>query len=1175
MSDALWIRELTVRRMPGFPSGGIGLSRLCGGINLVRGPNASGKTTTARAIQALLWQEADDRISVAGRLEMGGASWLVDVDGRHVQWQREGHPASPPPLPPAETRSRYFLSLHELLQADDRELADLIRIESAGGYDVPSAARELGFGTRGRPHKLVTALGDALDVRKAAMQEAYRLRDAGRELYDLRSEADELHASAERVRALEKGLYLAHVRVAASEAHRRVESFPEALATLLGDEIERLREWKIDEASHLEARTKAMEAARDAERRLGGAQLGEEGIDRSVLQDLAGKTERARDLERDVAAEEEALAEARARRERTDVSLGMEPASGEDSGPPVDLSERGSRRLDAFLRRAGELQASRAALQGRLEALDAASSATGKGESATESVERARAAIGILREWLRSGAVDSAGDPRRDQLLLGSALVLVSTGALTLILGVVSDPTHVAGIATGLFAAAAGIALLVLRPRSPADPRSALQAEAERLGQRPGQWTFESVREHLDGLERTMAKLQLDEERRTERARLERDREKLEQEALVLSDERTRLAGELGIAPPEDDLSLHLMGTRLLARDAAEREAAGAAGRLAAARDRLDGLLEAARELLEPYGHAPRDVDMLVAARNDLQDRRERHEAATRDLADARRREATANEGLRKLRDAMAALWTRTGLEGPDREAELRLLVGQLDAYRAAVSELDGFQRDRDTAGRALRDLADADDTTARSLLEDEDRLNDPASLEHQLENARRADREAREVRDRITEIQTELKQARRRHDLEDAIARVDEARAQLEEQRNSDIEAEVGDALATWLQRQSSDHNRPAVFHRARDLLVQITRGRYRLEMSEGDPAAFRAYDTEAGRGRALDELSAGTRLQLLLAVRIAFVETLESGATLPLLLDEVLANCDDHRARAIMDAAVALAKAGRQTFYFTAQADELAKWREVLEQSDVSWVERGLATPGDGDRHGFEWTARPTDPASLPEPDGRSHAEYGRALEPPRFDPWATDVGGLHLWYLVDEPDTLHGLLAMGISTWGQLETLARSDRGEAPPVVSAAVRAAGHRATLCERFTALYRRGRGRPIDRSVLLESDAVSEAFIDEVSKLCRELEGQGVALMDALADGRVSRFRTRMIEKLETFLVDQGHISREERLSDDRILAELVSEAHRLGSDLDGPDIQALVLRLARGPEGA
>src|SRR5690606_25685238 len=128
------------------------------------------------------------------------------------------------------------------------------------------------------------------------------------------------------------------------------------------------------------------------------------------------------------------------------------------------------------------------------------------------------------------------------------------------------------------------------------------------------------------------------------------------------------------------------------------------------------------------------------------------------------------------------------------------------------------------------------------------------------------------------------------------------------------------------------------------------------------------------------------GTRVQLLLAVRVAFVETQEQGARLPLVFDEVLANSDDDRAQAAIEAVMALARAGRQVFYLTAQWDEVSRWQRALDGAgldhrfiDLAEVRR-LAAAG----------RRPLPamgPARLapPAPGGCTYQEYGQLLQVP----------------------------------------------------------------------------------------------------------------------------------------------------------------------------------------------
>ena len=92
-----------------------------------------------------------------------------------------------------------------------------------------------------------------------------------------------------------------------------------------------------------------------------------------------------------------------------------------------------------------------------------------------------------------------------------------------------------------------------------------------------------------------------------------------------------------------------------------------------------------------------------------------------------------------------------------------------------------------------------------------------------------------------------------------------------LRRQRDVDYELVAGNQLADFLARKERERERPAVFRRAQELFVDITHGHFQLDIDDrsGTPA-FRAVDTRQQRGLTLDELSSGTRLQLLLAVKL-----------------------------------------------------------------------------------------------------------------------------------------------------------------------------------------------------------------------------------------------------------------------------------------------------------------
>ena len=71
--------HVSIRRMPGFEEGGPAVGGLSGGVNLFHGPNASGKTSLAKAVRALMWPStAGAGWDVSGRAVLGAQEWVID-----------------------------------------------------------------------------------------------------------------------------------------------------------------------------------------------------------------------------------------------------------------------------------------------------------------------------------------------------------------------------------------------------------------------------------------------------------------------------------------------------------------------------------------------------------------------------------------------------------------------------------------------------------------------------------------------------------------------------------------------------------------------------------------------------------------------------------------------------------------------------------------------------------------------------------------------------------------------------------------------------------------------------------------------------------------------------------------------------------------------------------------
>jgi uncharacterized protein YhaN len=117
--------------------------------------------------------------------------------------------------------------------------------------------------------------------------------------------------------------------------------------------------------------------------------------------------------------------------------------------------------------------------------------------------------------------------------------------------------------------------------------------------------------------------------------------------------------------------------------------------------------------------------------------------------------------------------------------------------------------------------------------------------------------------------------------------------------------------ALAeTMMQRalqRFEEHHQPRLLLEVGRWLKRLTRGRYvQLQQSLQEPGVIRIVD-EHGKARTPDELSTGTREQLFLAMRLAYVTDYSlRHDPLPMVLDDVLVNFDEDRARETLQALV-----------------------------------------------------------------------------------------------------------------------------------------------------------------------------------------------------------------------------------------------------------------------------
>lgn len=255
---------------------------------------------------------------------------------------------------------------------------------------------------------------------------------------------------------------------------------------------------------------------------------------------------------------------------------------------------------------------------------------------------------------------------------------------------------------------------------------------------------------------------------------------------------------------------------------------------------------------------------------------------------------------------------------------------------------------------RVLPEKSRAEFEKQLKVLETEPKPGESASglgqAELEVESRRR--REALEqVQQKANELRFEIDETWRRYHSEhpEKVERLERARLALERarrfKRSVDLARETIQSVAQETHRRWADH----LNHRVGELLKVVGTGIEQVRFGEDlDFSLTLPGGQQLARGRAVQQISAGARDQLYLAVRLAVSEYLSRGkAPLPLLLDDCFANCDDGRARLGMKMLLEHFAKQHQVILVTCHRERfrhLAELDRDLYASRVQWLDLGV---------------------------------------------------------------------------------------------------------------------------------------------------------------------------------------------------------------------------------------
>ena len=1149
------LRRLTIHGLPGITPG-FTFDPPDAGVILVTGPNAIGKSSLARALKHLL-SGVDRRndppaLSLEAEFDSGDTHWQVTRNGGQIVWMRDGQVDTAPSLPSGDQISLYRLSMESLLADDrnDQALAEEIWRTLRGGFDLDAPRVPLG-GRWGRKEE--SALTKARGQLGTVERHYATLQADEAQLPDLDRSIQAAKQAGERLKHLEQAEKLYEAIGQREDRQDAVSQFPSDMDKLKGNELERL--------DACEARiTKLRERAEDEQRKLQAAQAERQS---SGLADSAPPTEAMARVEAhlntlDRHASDRAHAEQDANKAEAELRDAQAQFEGDGTAPNLSADS---------LEQARSVVEPLVDTEARLRELKQQLKLAGEPPDESE-IDQLRAGVHALWSWLAAAAQPDPPHRGISGVLWFTAAALLGVSAVVaLVQQTWSGLTAILITGLGLFLALREQAKRTAQGPSPAD--DAKQAFANTGLEPPKEWSSAAVGEHLRRtIEQRLNDLILQRERASTVRKLGGEIEETQSKVERLNREKAELAKTIGFNPELAGAPFHRLVELASAWDQARRQCETSQSALTRLNGKIAAEASEVRTFLEqwraadapPFDATSSDaaIKELRIAFNHLKTRLDAANEAQSKVTSCQREAESLERQIKTVGKEIQSLFAETALEQHQRD-ELEGRIAQLSDWKEACAKLKDAERDESKLNSALAEHTDLIAAVERGEVE---------QLKSDLERTRsRADTYTDVIKER-QHIQTQLDEAGRGHDLERAASELDTATAALEDKRDEALRHQATELLLDEIESQFKSEHEPDLLRRAKERFEQVTAYEFSLELRNDN--RFAARDLKQGQLRTLDELSSGTRMQLLLALRLAWTEAQEQGGeSLPLFLDEALTTSDEGRFAVMANTLSRLAKASeRQIFYLSARHHESALWERATGTAppvvDLAEVRFGTTHLKPED---FQIEA----PQPLPPPTGHDAASYAALLAVPPFDPHL-EPGGTHLFHLLrDDLELLHRLMATWrIETLGQLESLLASNAAEGAIPDTAVQHRLKQRCQATRAWTDLWRQGRGRPVNRAVIEQSGAVSDRFIHQTAELADELQGDGIALINALRQGRLKRFRTTTTEELEQWLADEGYTDNESILSaDERCRRTLVAVAPP--SEDDAADVNQLVTWLETG----
>jgi len=224
------LKKLTLHSLPGFKRS-FEITDIRPGLNIIIGPNASGKTSICQAVRRLLWPNKVKSFlfaSIHSEWSYNQETFTVEVkDGNLTPSVSQSGKILLDRLPEEHLISCFSMTIDELFDGKDQEFAQRISREIAGGYDVEAAQKH--FEPSVTPRTAVKEWKEAEECFEKYKRAQDNLRQEGTELPTLEKSIEAAEEANFNASALEKIIKLKNINNKITARENNLKDFPEQL----------------------------------------------------------------------------------------------------------------------------------------------------------------------------------------------------------------------------------------------------------------------------------------------------------------------------------------------------------------------------------------------------------------------------------------------------------------------------------------------------------------------------------------------------------------------------------------------------------------------------------------------------------------------------------------------------------------------------------------------------------------------------------------------------------------------------------------------------------------------------------------------------------------------------------------------------------------------------------